>query len=290
MCNAQKDRARELIESFNGKASKSIDVDAFFGKLADLGAVDEATFALLKFEDLEDAGLPRILARQVATDAFRVGADRTSPTQKATPDLVGISPKKMRVRDLLAVCVPGDKEDRYTIELGKRVGDKRFVVYTDDAMTKIDLDAAMVLYEDLDCGESEMYQDENGVRAVYKIGEKPIKLRDEHPMFPGEFLRPNGFSMAGVNWGDLSLRTRQLVRIASVETGELVGKDEHDVFDIVGDTSGRLDRIASRCPKAVLRHKDLEAAGQLPTLKAPMRPVAVAKSKPNNPFGVNRAT
>ena len=276
MCNQQCDRARSLIEDFNSKASKKVDIDKFFEKLEDLGAVDDESFALLKWEHLQQCGLPLLLAQKIATEAFRV---RPQVLSEDKPNGHKLSVKKMRVPELLQACDPSDKEDPFTIELIKRIGTKRFVVYSDESSCKLDHRATMELYDELDDGESEIYQDADGVRAVFRLGEKPIKLRDEHPMFPGEFLRTTGWSATGIGWGALSLELRQLVRIA-METGELANKDEHDVFGYANSGS-----IKSRCPKAVLELQRLEQAGQAPTLKAVVRPVAVTKvSKSNNPF------
>lgn len=281
MCNQQRDRARSLIEDFNSKASKKVDIDKFFEKLEELGAIDDESYALLKWEHLQQCGLPLLLAQKIAAEAFRIHPQVLNETKSADGGTVSV--KKMKVKQLLHHCDPSDKEDPYTIELMKRIGNKRFVVYTDETTCKIDHQATMELYEELDGGESEIYQDMVGVRAVFRLGEKPIKLRDEHPMFPGEFLRTTGYSAAGLGWGSLPLETRQLVRVA-VDTGELANKDEHDVFDYA-----KGDSLKSRCPKAVLELQRLEQAGQAPTLKAVVRPVLTTKcSKPNNPFATNR--
>ena len=59
-------QARTALEAFNASSTSKVDIDLFFKKLAESGGTSEDNLSEATWEDLEDCGLPRILARKIS--------------------------------------------------------------------------------------------------------------------------------------------------------------------------------------------------------------------------------
>jgi hypothetical protein len=77
-------------------------------------------------------------------------------------------------------------------------------------------------------------------------------------------LRPDGVSDADIDWKPISSQIRQLIYLA-VKTGELKGKDEQDVRDLIENKS--FNDLGKRWKNAALKFKELSETNQLPQLK-----------------------
>ena len=74
--------ARAILEAHNNSSStKSVDVEAFFTNLTNMGGSSEDTLSAASWEDLEECGAPRILARRIAT-LFRGEQPQAQAIQK----------------------------------------------------------------------------------------------------------------------------------------------------------------------------------------------------------------
>ena len=287
MSTQKREVARTFIEQYNAKIEETqghlrVDVDRFFEQLIALGAVDDESYAFLKWEDLENAGLPKLLARRVAQEVFRV----YSPAFENAGVVQG-SPKadvrSLSYRELLERCNPSDPTCKLANRLDKLARQQPFLVYvangTEVPLT-VDAEKSLYLLEELIEGlEPRPYYSVKGqVYRTYRMWEKVDKLVDEHPLHAGEPLR-RGLSLAGLDWASVDLKVRQLLRLAVTDGAISKTTNEHDVFDLTAKT---YDQLAMRFPAQALKLDDMIRTNSAPTLKiaATGRP-----TKPNNPFG-----
>ncbi len=284
MSTQKREVARTFIEQYNAKVDESykVDVDEFFNHLSDYGAVDDESYAFLKWEDLENAGLPKLLARRVAQEVFRVfspafadaGVVQGNPKQ---------SVRSLSYRELLEQCNPSDPTCKLSIRLDKLARSQPFIVYVANGAEvplTVDVDKSLYLLEELIEGLEPRphYVKDGGVFRIYKIWEKVDKLVDEHPLYAGESLR-RGHSVAGLDWGSVDLKVRQLLRVAVQDGVISKSANEHDIFDL---TEKPYDKLAARFPAQALKLEDMIRTNSAPTLKIE---ATRRNAKPNNPFG-----
>ena len=253
-------RVRALIEAFNASATEKIDVAAFEKQLKHMGACDDKTMAHVSWEDLQEAGLPRLLARQVAEELR--GKDEGSDylSQKKVD--------RMRFEQLLERYNPRE-DDAVARKLAEVSKGKRFVVFSGG---KVDQVASLRLLLELrrHLGEVPMTTDSAGQPAkTYKVGEVPNDELDENPIYPGRVLRTGETCDQTLrSWQGIPLRIRQLVYLAITQTHEAKVasvSDAHDLIDRCLADSGQ--KVVARWPKAILFFGELEEKGQLPRLK-----------------------
>jgi len=268
---------------------KRVDVDKFVADVKALGGTTAELLSLIAWEQLEDLGLPVLLAKQVATifrgaatPASQTGPATAAPARRMTASMAERAPD----RDLLANFDPNRAGDVVATELRKRSGDRRFLVYTENG---VDVEASLTLLTELTVQhepERDTFVVGGTVRRVYSVGQQPPQPVPEHPLLPGTSLRrSDGTDDKGIPWGRLDLELRQLVRIA-VQTGELVPAsiDHHDLYERVERIGW--DGLATRYPKAAVRFSELRDSGQLPPLM--MLKSAGQTSAAGLPFGGNR--
>jgi len=129
----------------------------------------------------------------------------------------------------------------------------------------------------------------NEVFKTYRVGEKPDRYVKEHCIY-GTPLDEDGCSDKGAAWGELPLEVQQLLNLSVLETNELIPSryEEFDLFDMV---SGKdFNYLAKRYPKAAVLFAELKGLGDLPKLVVQIGNGNGGGGKPNQPFGVNRAT
>ena len=147
-------QVRALIEAFNASAddipniaAERVNLEAFENKLQQIGASSDETLALASWEDLQECGLPKLLARQVA-EKLR------TPEKKADDDY--LSPKKvdrMRFEELIARYDPRE-DNALAHKLQELSGGKRFVVFLRDGT--VDQGATLRLLLELKRGYGEV--------------------------------------------------------------------------------------------------------------------------------------
>ncbi len=177
-----------LIQSHNDLIEDKdsfIDTAAFQKKLKALGGTTEDALQECTWEDLENCGLPRILARKVAT-IFRTTA-KVDPTY--------ISPKKaaaMAALYLIQQYTPDEPNSIVAKELNDRVNGKRFVVFTSGGA--VNVEKTVELYNEIQkrWPERDYVDVEGRACRVYKVGDGKAELADESPIYPGRALRPDG--------------------------------------------------------------------------------------------------
>ena len=290
------DSAKDLPEgvSQNSQAFEDslIKIDVFFSKLAIMGGSTEDTLAEATWEDLEDCGLPRILARKVAT-IFREEQKVSGPIvaqhvimENQDPD---VQAKMMSVGALLIRYDPKLPKSPFAERLSLLSEGRRFIVFKDDG--SIDIAQSNRLFDELDDHGELKTVDLGGGNfvPVYAVGERPNRTAIEHPLFPGVALR-NGVSDCGCDYNLITERIRQTLYLAVDQTHEIDMNKEHeaDLYEMAISDRG-LTRINRRCINAANLWSKMPPAKR-PTLIVEIE--AKTGSAKNNPFnlGKNRAT
>ena len=142
--------ARKVIDEHNANADKQIDFEEFTKKLRELGGSSEEALKASSWEDLQDCGIPKIMARRL-TYLFR--QDSNEEGGKST----FISEKKvagLSYRELVERYNPKEVKN----PVGKRLNDlsdgKKFIVFDDN--NKIIVDSTVSLLEDIINGMPEI--------------------------------------------------------------------------------------------------------------------------------------
>ena len=288
-------RVRDIIEEHNEAAPESkIEVDKLLGALKSAGVTSEASMALCSWEDIIIAGMasspasgglpfPRILAKRLA-DVFREQAE-DAPKGGGV-----ISEKKagqMTYAQLVEAYTPGE-DDPVAKRLKSLSDDKAFVVIVSGVVDRVE---TLRLFIELRQGYPQREFTSVGGKPVRvrKVGEREDDTVDENPLFPGRALRPDGTCDQCLrSYEGVDKYIRQLVRIASSETGELKAsvQSAHDILDFVLQSNGKArDRLIQRFPKATVRLGELERECKAPTLRISLSKASATGGRSNpQPF------
>lgn len=281
--------ARETIEQHNSNVTDNtnkVDFDKFVEQLRNMGGSSDESLKAVSWEDLQDCGLPKIMARRMSY-VFRQDSDDNGSTSSAY-----ISSKKvysLTNKELIERYNPKDIKN----PVGKRLKDlsdgKAFVVFYDDG--RVNVEESTKLLDDLLRGLPEVKTAFVGGSSrpypVYRIGENLEAYADENPLYPGRVLRSEQTcDQTGRSWTGIDSSIRQLLYIAIKLTRELkvsTVADAGDVMDKVMSQDMTFDNLRSRFPEASKKFDELRNAGTLPLLKIKLG--GSSNSKSNNPFG-----
>jgi hypothetical protein len=277
--------ARKVIDEHNANADNQINFEEFTKKLINLGGSSEESLKAVSWEDLQDCGLPKIIARRL-TFLFRQDSDNEGG--KSTY----VSEKKvgtLSYRELVERYNPKDVKN----PVGKRLKDlsdnKKFIVFDDNS--KVIIDETIRLLEDIVNGLPEVETAFVNKRPLqtYSVGERPDFYAEENPIYPGRALRSNETcDQTGRSWQGVSIEIRQLLYLA-IDTDEFVissVSDAHDILDKVLSKECSFDRLRGRYPEASKAFDEASKIGTLPLLKIKIGDHGSAE-KGNNPFGRN---
>ncbi len=278
--------ALAIVESHNsslGEDAEKINAENFVAKLKEMGGTSEQALSACTWEDLQDCGLPRILARSVA-NTFRA----EEKDQKIV--IVDDDPVKHAAR-----CKPDELVDKYDPEdsnnpYGERLSvlskGERILVFNDNG--SFNTDATKNELQRIRDGRKgrEQVGVDGVILKTYQVGNRPGRYVDEHPLFKGVPLESNGNSANGIAWGDIPFGIRQLTHIAVNMTDELDPNDDEEI-DIFEKLDGKdWAKCAARYPQAAVQFKSLKNLGDLPKLKVELGengPIGVG-GHPNDPF------
>ena len=280
--------ARAILEAHNSQSTKPVDVDQFFTNLTEMGGSTEEALAEATWEDLETCGAPRILARKIAT--LLRGAPEISSQGPTKVIIEDADPEKrakaMMPKELIEAYDPKHPKSPISLRLKELAEGKRFVVFNDDG--SLNTAASLRLFEELDDhGELEEYDLGDGnIVPVYLVGDRPDRAAMEHPLFPGKALR-NGRSDCGLDWNVVNLQIAQTLYLAVRETHE-IDMDRMSEIDIyeMATASASLTRINRRCMEAAKMFKELQALGNLPSLRIALNKQGKTEKGVNNPFNL----
>jgi hypothetical protein len=274
------DSARTALEG------TTVNVDEFLKKLAafygyeDPAKLTSEELESATWEDLEECGLPKGKARQIAK-IFR-GSEKKEETVVKVD--ISNDPEKHAATLTPVQLVDHYDPDNHTNPYGSRLKevteDLKCLAFNEDGSFNREISKQLV-QEIVDGYPARFEITINGLPLqTYHVGNRPDRIADENPAVPGQLLRPNGVSDVGCNWGEIDLSIRQLVYLAVKETGE-TGKDsEMDIFDRIENKD--FAQVAQRYRKASVKFQERKKLGTLPMLKLRL---GKDGDRPNNPFG-----
>lgn len=279
------EEARELLVQHNSNifGGKLINIEDFFVKLAMAGGTSDAALSHSSWEDLQEFGLPKLLARQVAT-IFR------SKEEKAA--LKKSQVEGMGIQELLANYDPRNHTGLVNRRLLEIFGKKSFIVFNNDGSVNVPVSQKLAQEILDDFPQRELYTVNDVPLKTYPVGVRPDHSFDENPLYPGRILRPDGdCDQTNRSWNDVSLEVRQVLYLATKQTKEVVINsinDAHNIMDLVvgKEDVEALRVVRRRFSKAAALLMELYQQGKAPSLKIFKR--ISEESKPNNPFGTNR--
>lgn len=267
-------RAQIVIDEHNIHLSddKKLDWNAIKSKIAELGGTSEETLSEMTWEDLQDCGIPRVLARRIANQIFRQAVIKRDDIET------------MSISELFRNYDPtGEKNPSITERLRKESEGKKCVVFLPTGV--VDEVASKSLLMELKGGLPE--RDHVGIAIVYRIGENPNQFLEENFLFPGNPLRNGVCDITNRNLTNIPLEVRQIVYLAITNTKELRCEnagDAHTILDMLeGDEA--LDKIQSRYVKAAIALNKMKELGQAPSLKLER---GKNNKNPNDPFYKHR--
>jgi hypothetical protein len=206
--------ALKLIEEHNANLDSpedKLNTEWFTKKLKKAGGTTEAALRECTWEDLENCGLPRILARNVAKifrsepqiDHSLITADRAA----------GMHPLY-----LLQSYNPQDPKSAVAKRLHELSRGNKFIVFKHGSTKDIDAANSNKLLQEIIRGSParEEFEIEPGkfVRT-FAVGQSVGESVDENPLYPGRPLRDDGFcDQTNRSWDGVPLSVRQLVYIA----------------------------------------------------------------------------
>lgn len=270
-------RLRALIEQINTAASQvnapAIDTEKVFNAMKALGAVTEESAAQLTWEDLQECGLPKLVAKQAATilrETPESEKDQTHPRHYSAKRV-----DRMRFEELFEHYRPEPGyEDAVTRKLRELSKGKPCVVFRNESERVVNIATSTRLLTELRRGLSPMdvvMIQGVGAARVFKIGEVPHDELDQNPLYPNRPLRTDETCDQTMrSWAGVPLEIRQLVFLAVTRTNEAkvmsVG-DAHDIMDRVMTAGSDLGQMGTRFVKAKILLDELRERGEAPRLK-----------------------
>lgn len=263
-------RVRAIIVSYNesNNVSVKIDITKFENELQKLGAVSEETLAQCSWEDVMEAGLPKILARQVA------GIFRSQDNQVEDKDghIGAKKASRMSYEELFRCYKPGEDDEvsKKLVELSKG---KRVVVFDDEPDRVVNIDISTRLLQEIRRGFPEITHTktpDGRPRSIFRIGEVPNDEVDENPLYPGRPLRSDETcDQTQRSWKGIPKTVRQLVLLATTKTAEakrLTVDDAHTLMDLCLQPLAE-EKLRSRWLKSSIMLDEMTAEGSAPRLK-----------------------
>jgi len=273
--------ARSLIEQFNTAApdDKKIDVTRFFKRLEESGGVSEEVLCECTWEDIEEFGAPRLLAKRIATVFRAVTKTEDQPSYVSEKKAV-----RMEDRELVAAYSPASVDSPVANELHKRSTGKRFL-FIDDSKVNVDASVEELAASKLGHAERDVALAGGKTYTLRRVKDRPPTLADENPIYKGRALRPDGTcDQTNRSWQNVSQDVRQLVCIAIYDTGEAKVNN----IDAANDLMDRAiapnadDILRRRYVRTAARFDELKKLGELPKLRVVFG--ATTTSKKNDPF------
>ncbi len=278
--------ARKIINEHNSNADNQVKFEEFVKKLTNLGGSSDDALRAVSWEDLQDCGLPKIMARRL-TYIFRKTSDDNGG--KSTY----ISEKKVAMlsyKELIEHYNPKDVKNSVGKRLKNLSDGKKFIVFDNDS--KVITDETVKLLEDIINVLPEVDTAfVNGMPLqTYSVGERPDFYAEENPIYPGRALRSNeACDQTGRSWQGVALEIRQLLWIAVEETEELIISsvaNASDVLDKVLSKDCSTISLRTRYPEASKKLDEYAKIGRPPLLKIRIGEQGSGR-KGNNPFGNN---
>jgi hypothetical protein len=281
--------ARSVLEQFNSSApkEKQVDIERFFKQLEESGGVTEEILREATWEDIENCGLPRLLAKRIASifrQATPVGEAQTTPT----PVTSYVSEKKaarMTPKELIEAYDSNEVDSPVANELHKRSEGKRFLFVNDDNTVSVEASLAEFFAIRRGHPEREVAKANGKTYTLRRVKDRPAELAEENPIYRGRALRPDGScDQTNRSWANVPDVVRQLVYLAIHDTGEAKVSNldaANDMIDrAIAPNAETL--LRDRYVRSAARFDELKKLGELPKLKVVFGGSQAPKS--NDPF------
>lgn len=266
------DKARALLTAHNTSASSKLNIDEIFKRLEALGGTTDEALRACSYEDLQEIGIPKLLARQVAT-IFRQGGE--SPKEEGKKK--ALKPhhvEAMTVAELLEHYDPTESDNLVGQRLTKITKNLPCIVFNKDGSVNVQVSRSLVQEIKDGLEPRETYLLDNVPQKLHRIGERPGSFLDENPLYKGRPLRGSDEVCDQTNrsWQGVSLVVRQVLHLAVYATKEQrisSISDAHDVLDrVMGKSAEEAEKyVRGRYAKASLEWDKLSQLNQLPSLK-----------------------
>lgn len=264
--NAQLRASGPPTETSSGPVPALLSWDEIFAKLRQLGGTTDDALKNVTWEDLQECGVPRILARRLTNDVFRKTEKADKPFALKQSQVSAMS-----FEELFANYDPlAERNATVTARLMAEAGNRRCVVFNHNGTVNAE-ESARILRE-LKSGlaerESTFIRYLNKPVKIYRIGETNREVFWENPLYPGEALREETCDHTGASWAKIPLEARQIIYLA-VKTGELKINDVEDAHRVISmlDCDSPLDKVQARYHKAAIALQDLQAVGNAPLMR-----------------------
>jgi hypothetical protein len=282
--------AQQVVAEHNsnlGDDSEShISWDNILAKLKRMGGTTDQNLRQMTWEDLEDCGVPRILARTIVNGIFRKNGDEASKPRILTANRVAA----MSFVELFKNYDPtGETNPAVRDRLATECDGKRCVVFDPRDNTTILADESAKRLREIKDGLGDIDVTQvNGVPCpVYYIGERPdTEPIEENFLYPGEMLRNGICTRTNRDVSGVPVVARQIVYLAITDTNELSinsVEDAQRVLDTL-DCDDPVGKAQARYSRAAILLQEKTRAGEEPRLRVPKG----GRTKANNPFTVGK--
>ncbi|RJR08386.1 hypothetical protein C4588_05645 [Candidatus Parcubacteria bacterium] len=261
---------RTIIKEHNTHVDEKskIDVEAFLQRLKASGGTTDEALKLCKWEDIEKLQVPLLLARQIAT-VFRAEEKNQEKPKYITEKKAAL----LNSRELLQALDPKQTDSAVAKRLITLSKGQPILVYREDG--SLNQEASLECLEDILSGyEARTVYLQDGVPVrVYRVGQLLETTVNENPLFPGHPLRGANDVCHNTHrsWKDVPQKARILLHLALKNRELLIDQfgTVHDILDrFVDKDSAEIVKWAmARYPQAALRYSELEASGNLPSLR-----------------------
>lgn len=193
----------------------------------------------MTWEDLQECGVPKLLARRIANECFRTPIKTPKEKEFKIP-LTETRVAGMTVFELLRAFDPsGETNSFVTKRLTEVSFGKPFIIYVDD---KVDVEASTQLLKEIRRKEPpRKYLDVGGVLREPKTATwVKTELFNENPLIPGTALREDDTCpTTGRSWKGIELKPRQIIFLAVSKTHELSVATVTQIQDVMDKFEGR---------------------------------------------------
>ncbi len=218
--------AKDIIVEFNAHvpSEHQCPIDDLETRLWGIGSATEEDLKNMTWEDWEDIGFPKRIARKVAA-VYRGTTEEQSPSSQQTMTIrtQGDVLSELSNEELLIRFKenPNMVHGPLADQLRARSRNRRFLAYHPDGT--IDVATTVMVLNGIAEGDrfNGIAINSNNRRVqLFKVGQSQGDVRAEHPLYPGNALRKDGMDKHNINWKSVPIDCQQLIRIA-VETGEI---------------------------------------------------------------------
>lgn len=278
--------------------------DQMIDSLIEMGVDHLGEMRDVQFEDLIEAGVPRITARQIVKEFSPAIVPAATESDKSPSEAdvnsyatsMGIDPNMLQmlmfanmgagagmdmdlssmlpISQIVAGYNPKLRNMSYMImgQVERRMGGHPLIVINADGSVNPDLTQQyiMSLEEGFEPAADNVYYDTDGnPYELIKVGVDAQSIYDADPLDSSRALPKNGIGTGRVNWTGVPLDVKQVVYLAVIQTGELNSADEAKLQWLRSNVKPGMNRLTLRgeFPKALGAYNEAARTGALPTLR-----------------------